>query len=85
MNRGLQPKTGSRSQPVRVGVSRQEKRLEKEQAERPNRWTASEPRQDVSAHHGLHQEQEERAQEDRGRERPSPCLGFTHGRIGSIG
>ena len=52
--------------PVGIGVAEEQHRLEEHQADRPHRGRAAEPRQDLLRDDGLDQEQQERAEEDRG-------------------
>ena len=51
---------------IRVGVARQQCRLEKDEARRPDRGGAAEPRQDLLRDHRLYEEQQESADEDGG-------------------
>src|SRR5262249_37251965 len=53
------------SEQVRVGVSREEQHLEEQHAGGPHRGAAAEPRQDQARDQRLHQEQQERRQENR--------------------
>jgi len=53
---------------VRIGITGQQQRLEKQQAGRPHRRGAAEPREDLLCDHRLNQKQQERRKENRGRE-----------------
>jgi len=46
---------------MRVQITRQQSRLEKQQARAPHRGRSAEPRQDNFADHRLHREQQKRA------------------------
>ena len=50
----------------RIGVAGEQRRLEEDEAGRPDGRRAAEPRQDLLRHHRLDEEQQERADEDRG-------------------
>ena len=52
--------------PVGVRVAGEERGLEEHEARGPDGRRSAEPRQDLLRHHRLHQEQQERGQEDRG-------------------
>ena len=51
---------------IRVGVPGKQSSLEEDEAGGPHRCRTAEPGQDLLGHHRLHEEQQERANEDRG-------------------
>ena len=65
VNSALGSERKSSGQQMRVGVSEQQHKLEKQKAYDPNRRSASEPRQDDLGDERLHLEQQEGAQQDR--------------------
>ena len=65
MHNPLNPGSHPADQAVGIGVAHEEAALIEHEAEAPNPRPASEPRKDPLPHHGLHQENEERAQADR--------------------
>jgi hypothetical protein len=68
----LRPWREPRVGPMRVGVAREQQRLEEQHAGRPHRRAAAEPRQDQARDERLHQEQQERRQrDDRGVQHPA--------------
>ena len=50
-------------QPVRIGITRQQKHLEEEHAGRPHGWGSTEPGQEVLSEYELHREQKESPEE----------------------
>ncbi len=52
-------------QEMRIGVAREQQRLEEHHRHRPHRGRAAEPRQHHLGEQGLHREQQQRADEDR--------------------
>jgi hypothetical protein len=60
----LRPWREARVGPMRVGVAREQQRLEEQHAGGPHRRAAAEPRQDQARDERLHQEQQERRQRD---------------------
>ena len=66
MNPRLQFVIAQRTDEMRISVPSQEHALKEQHANRPDSGASTKPGQDKAAHHGLHLEQQESAQEDRG-------------------
>jgi len=64
MDDGLAAGIPRAAEPMRIGITGKQERLEEKHAGGPDRGSASEPRQNVAAHHRLHQKQKKGAQED---------------------
>ena len=68
--RDVQPHLRARSEPVhgeiRIRIAGEERRLEEDEARGPDGRRAAEPRENLLRHHGLDEEQQEGADEDRG-------------------
>ena len=66
MDRRLPPRREAARQPVRIGIAEQQDELEEDHAHGPDRGGSPEPGQDLLGQHRLDEEQEKRADEDRG-------------------
>ena len=73
MQDDLPARREARCREMRVGISREEHRLEEQQARRPDPGPAPEPRKNELADKRLHLEQQERAGEDREGEGKHGC------------
>ena len=69
MQQGLRAWRCMAHERMRIGVAHEQDQLEEHHAERPHDRRAAEPRQDLLGDDRLHQEQQERRKEDRGRVR----------------